>query len=155
MAIFADQTSFKLSSSAFENLKTIPMLNTCKGENLSPELHWVSPPKNTKSFALTCIDYDAPSGKVVHWIIYNIPSASLGLDQGIDRNAFTQGTNHLNKVGYDGPCPPPGKPHKYIFTLYALDIDLKIPEGVLLSDFENDIQSHVIAQTQLTGLFGT
>lgn len=148
-------SEIKFSSQAFVSLKTIPAMYTCKGDNVSPELQWSSPPKNTKSFAITCIDYDAPSGKFVHWIIFNIPASTLALEQGVDRDEWTQGMNHFRRIGYDGPCPPQGKPHKYVFTLYALDADLKLAKGVQIADFEMAIQSHILGQAQLTGLFGT
>jgi Raf kinase inhibitor-like YbhB/YbcL family protein len=148
--------SIQLTSSSFEHLKTIPVTFTCKGENISPELTWTPGPKDTKSFAMTCIDYDAPSGRVVHWIIFNISPEIHHLKEGIKEDVFfLQGANHSQKNSYTGPCPPPGKAHQYKFTIYALNEMLELPSGASIDAFEKAIQTHVLEQTQLIGLFST
>lgn len=155
----AAEPSFQLTSPAFADQDMMPVEYTCKGDNLSPELVWSNAPKGTESFAITCNDPDATKGNLFHWIIYNIPAKVNSLKKGIKKsetlsNGSSQGRNGKNRIGYDGPCPPTGKTHHYIFTLYALDSTLKIPPGSNLADFNKAIQGHVLKQTQLTGLFG-
>jgi Raf kinase inhibitor-like YbhB/YbcL family protein len=105
----------------------------CMGGNISPNLKWSGAPANTKSFALTMYDPDAPTGSGWwHWVVVDIPATATELTKGWG----TSGTSQLaggrqtrtvfGQPGYGGPCPPPGAPHRYIFTLYALDID-KMP----------------------------
>jgi len=157
--IYADDNSFQITSPAFTNQGLMPVNTSCKGDNKSPKLEWKNSPKGTQSFALTCIDPDAPGGNFIHWIIYNIPSQNHALNAGIDKtdtlqDGSKQGLNSFRRVGYDGPCPPPGKPHRYIFTLYALDSKLDLPARKNLADLENAIHGHILKQTQLIGLFG-
>lgn len=152
--------NFALISPSFKNQERIPLDHACDklGKNLSPPLTWTNPPANTKSFALTCVDPDAPRGPFTHWIIFNIPAAANKLDEGIARseklpNGTIQGMNHFDKLGYDGPCPPAGLPHHYIFTLYALDQTLKIEGEVTIEVFEKAIARHVLGKAELVGLF--
>jgi Raf kinase inhibitor-like YbhB/YbcL family protein len=104
----------------------------CKGANISPELRWEQPPKDTKSFAVTVYDPDAPTGSGWwHWVIFNIPpnATSLPRDAGKADGSkapagSVQSMTDFSQPGYGGPCPPPGdKPHRYIFTVYALKVD--------------------------------
>lgn len=107
----------------------------CQGGNISPALNWSGAPSGTKSYAVTVYDPDAPTGSGWwHWIVFNIPANVYGLA----KNAGNTQTNLLpagsiqsrtdfGKPGYGGPCPPAGdKPHRYIFTVYALKVD-KLP----------------------------
>lgn len=107
----------------------------CTGQNISPALHWANPPENTKSFAVTLYDPDAPTGSGWwHWVVFNIPAESRELvggagesTGGLSPAGSVQSMTDFGKPGYGGPCPPAGdKPHRYVFTVYALDID-KIP----------------------------
>ena len=101
----------------------------CTGGNHSPALAWSDPPAGTKSFAVTVFDPDAPTGRGWwHWVVYDIPAALKALPQ--DAGAASganlpqgarQTANDFGGPGYGGPCPPPGSPHRYVFTLYALD----------------------------------
>ena len=105
----------------------------CSGKNISPEVHWADAPKETKSFALTVYDPAAPTGSGFwHWIVYNIPATSKGFEKGWKSSAET-GTEIANDYGiahFGGPCPPPGKPHPYIFTIHALNTEkLDLPAG--------------------------
>lgn len=117
----------------------------CTGENVSPELRWSNIPAGTLSLALQLYDPDAPSGSGFwHWAVYNVPPSTTGLAQGAGNNAATLpagafgGTTDFLDTGtvlngnYGGPCPPQGdRPHRYIFTLYALSVDkLEVAGGV-------------------------
>ncbi len=104
----------------------------CSGRNVSPELRWERAPKETKSFAVTVYDPDAPTGSGWwHWIIFNIPSSVTSLpagagnpDSGAAPPGSLQSTTDFGRPGYGGPCPPAGdKPHRYVFTVYALKVD--------------------------------
>ena len=103
-------------------------------------------------------DPDAPMGTYVHWVIYNIPPTLTGLPEGVSTapqvsGIGTQGMNSARKSGYIGPCPPPGKPHRYFFTMYALDIWTIFDPGFSKEQVLQQIEGHVLAQGQVMGLF--
>lgn len=104
---------------------------TCDGSDISPPLIWSNVPKGTQSFALIVEDPDAPGGTFRHWAAYNIPATTTGLPAGFRAGApapFAQAQNDFGKIGYSGPCPPPGSRHRYVFTLMALSAStLAIP----------------------------
>lgn len=104
----------------------------CTGANVSPELNWENAPKDTKSFAVTVYDPDAPTGSGWwHWVIFNIhpsvtklPANAGKVDSGLAPKGSIQSMTDFGAPGYGGPCPPAGdKPHRYIFTVYALKVD--------------------------------
>src|SRR5215831_19220319 len=104
----------------------------CEGGNVSPSLAWKNAPAGTKSFALTVYDPDAPTGSGWwHWVMFNIPASVTSLSKGVGNPASgqtpkgaVQSKTDFGKAGYGGPCPPKGdKPHRYIFTVYALKVD--------------------------------
>ena len=104
----------------------------CEGGNVSPSLAWTNPPAGTKSFAVTVYDPDAPTGSGWwHWVMFNIPADVGSLPVGVGNPASgqtpkgaVQSKTDFGKPGYGGPCPPKGdKPHRYIFTVYALKAD--------------------------------
>jgi Raf kinase inhibitor-like YbhB/YbcL family protein len=103
-------------------------------------------------------DPDAPAGTWVHWVLYNLPTSARELAENIPNreqlsNGAYQGRNDFNKFGYGGPCPPPGKPHRYFFKLYALDTKLHLRLGAIKADVERAMQDHVRAQSQLIVLY--
>lgn len=118
----------------------------CKGENISPTLIWRNAPAGTKSFALQVYDPDAPTGSGFwHWAVYNIPPTTVMLSQGVGNSperlpagAFGGNTDFMDtgatggNGNYGGPCPPVGdRPHRYVFTIYALAVDkLEVAAGV-------------------------
>jgi Raf kinase inhibitor-like YbhB/YbcL family protein len=154
----AEDSGFRLSSPSFQDNAEIPARFTCSGDGLSPALAWTDPPAGTQSFALIADDPDAPGGVFTHWVIYDLPSATHQLPEGIahtaDPEGARQGRNDFDKVGYGGPCPPPGSPHRYSFRLYALDKKLNLRGGAPKSELERALKGHVLAQTELTGRFG-
>lgn len=139
----------KLESKDFEHNGDIPSRFTCQGEDVSPQLSWTDAPAGTKSFALSCRDPDAPGGNFTHWLACDIPSNVTGLEQG-EKVPGKELMTDFGKRGYGGPCPPSGK-HRYVFTLYALDVE-KL-EGVTEQDFMEKIQEHAIESAQLIGLY--
>ncbi len=136
-------------SSAFENNKLIPSKYTCDGANVNPPLKIEGAPEKTKTFALISEDPDAPAGLFVHWVVWNIP-----VEGEIKENTppGTAGLNGAKKRGYYGPCPPSGT-HRYFFRVYALDTALNLNSLSEKEDLENAMQSHVIAQGELMGLY--
>ncbi len=150
--------AFTLKSSAFKEGETIPVQYTCDGADISPPLKWEDVPAGTKSFALICDDPDAPMGTWVHWVIYGIPSNITELEEGLPKGATLkfgakQGTNDFRQLGYGGPCPPPGPPHRYYFRLYALDIEINLGPGASKQELLNVIKRHIISQAELMGRY--
>ena len=97
------------------------------GKNLSPQLAWSGFPADTRGFAVTCFDPDAPTGSGFwHWVLVNLPVASTGLDRGADPlpgDAFCV-RNDYGDNGYGGSAPPPGdRVHRYVFAVHAIDVD--------------------------------
>ncbi|MGD2152646.1 MAG: YbhB/YbcL family Raf kinase inhibitor-like protein [Gemmatimonadales bacterium] len=150
--------SIEVTSTAFEDGGFIPVRHTCQGEDVSPPLGWANVPAEAKSLALICDDPDAPRGTWVHWVIYDIPPGFTGLAEAIPPHEVTpdgakQGLNDFNRLGYGGPCPPPGGPHRYFFKLYALDIEPGLPAGATKADLLRVIKGHVLAEGQLVGKY--
>lgn len=140
-----------IESPAFEQHHTIPERYTCSGDNVSPPLKFEGLPKNAVSLVLIVDDPDAPRGTFDHWIVWNIPAASHEIKE--DAHFPMEGTNGYGERGYKGPCPPPGKPHRYFFKLYALDVQLDLPAGSSKAEVEKAIQGHILEKAELVGLF--
>src|SRR5215831_4960318 len=126
--VAASGAAITLSSTSLQDGR-VPKKFTCDGEDKSPPLTWRSRPDGTKALALTVTDPDAPGGAFTHWVLYNLPADANGLPEGVPKeaqlsNGSLQGKSDFGRVGYGGPCPPPGGPHRYVFTLYALDVKL-------------------------------
>jgi Raf kinase inhibitor-like YbhB/YbcL family protein len=150
--------SLQVKSTDFASGGEIPKQFTCSGADISPALEWSEPPAGTKSLALIADDPDAPVGTWVHWVIYNIPANLLKLPQNFPKtehpgDGSRQGRNDFEKIGYGGPCPPPGKPHRYFFKLYALDSKLNLPPGATKKDVESAMKGHILAQGEYMGRF--
>jgi len=153
--------SFTLRSAAFADGASIPSQYTCDGPDRSPPLAWSGAPPATKAFALICDDPDAPAGTWVHWVLFHLPAALTGLPDNVAKTGTlkelggaAQGNNTGQKIGYSGPCPPPGKPHRYFFKLYALDAGLALRAGATKAQLEQAMQGHVLAQAQVVGTYG-
>jgi hypothetical protein len=150
--------ALEIKSPAFGEGKAIPAKYTCKGDDISPPLGWSDVPEGTKSMALICDDPDAPMGTWVHWVVYNIPPGTGGLKEGIPEqetlpDGTMQGITDFGKIGYGGPCPPPGGPHRYYFKLYALDSGPDLKPGATKKDLLGAMEGHVLEETQLMGTF--
>ena len=150
-----------LASTAFADGQPIPQKHTCQGSDVSPPLNW-SPqggtPADIKSFALVADDPDAPMGTWVHWVIYDLPPGTMALPENVAKTQYAlgnakQGINDFRRLGYGGPCPPPGKPHRYFFKLYALDKMLDLKPGATRQDVEAAMKGHVLAEGQLMGTY--
>lgn len=147
-----------LTSQGFTNGSDIPTKYTCDGENVSPALAWKDVPSGTKSLALIVDDPDAPVGTWVHWVLFNIPPDATALPETASSepelaDGSRNGTNDFKTLGYGGPCPPKGAPHRYFFKLYALDRKLDLPSGAKKAQVEKAIEGHILAQTELMGRY--
>lgn len=156
----ADMPTFKLTSSAFTELGTIPARYTCEGGDTSPALAWEHAPAGTKSYALIVDDPDAPDPAApqttwVHWVVYDIPATASALAEGASKAlpaGSRDGVNDWQRPGYGGPCPPIGR-HRYFHKLYALDVmlpDLGAPNKAKL---EAAMRGHVLAKAELIGTY--
>ena len=133
----------------------------CTGKNVSPALAWSGAPKATKSFAVSMYDPDAPTGSGFwHWWVANIPASVTSLPKGAGSGTglpegAVQPHNDFSLAGYGGPCPPKGKPHHYVITVYALKVDkLDVDKGASPAVFGFNAHFHTLAKATLTGLYG-
>jgi Raf kinase inhibitor-like YbhB/YbcL family protein len=152
------KATFAVTSSAFTTGAEIPVKYTCNGQNVSPPLDWNQGPARTASFALTVDDPDAPLKAFAHWVIFDLPPDTRGLPEAVPKDGklasgALQGGNGFGKIGYAGPCPLSGSPHHYRFTLYALDKSLDLAAGASKEQVLEAMQGHVIAQSQLIGIY--
>lgn len=152
------EVTLSLYSTAFKEGDKIPVKYTCDGQDISPPLEWSEPPQQTRAFALIVDDPDAPVGVFTHWVIFNIASDSCKLTEAIPTQAqlpsgALQGKNDFGRIGYGGPCPPTGRPHRYQFTLYALDQSLDLKAGISKKQLLSAMQGHILAQGRLTGTY--
>jgi Raf kinase inhibitor-like YbhB/YbcL family protein len=143
----------QVTSAAFQEGATIPTQYTGDGKDLSPPLSWTGVPQGTKSLALICDDPDAPRGTWVHWVLFNIPSDQKELAGEKLPGGARQGKNDFGNIGYGGPAPPKGKPHRYFFKLYALDTTLDLPAGATKAQLEAAMKGHILAEGQIMGTY--
>lgn len=149
---------FQMTSTSFQHEKEIPAKYTCKGADVSPDLAWAGLPPGTQTLALIVDDPDAPDGTWVHWVIWNIPPTVHVLHEGFPKDAemndgTRQGKNDFGKAGYNGPCPPPGGPHRYFFHLFAVNAKLDLKPGASRADLDQALAGKVLSQTELMGKF--
>ena len=152
------EVKMEVTSSAFAEDAEIPKKYTCDAENVSPPLSWTAPPQGTASLVLICDDPDAPVGAWVHWVVYGLPPDARHLPEGVPPNEIIeggakQGRNDFRRIGYGGPCPPPGPAHRYFFKLYAVDIDLALGPGATKAEVLKAIEGHVLAEAQYMGRY--
>ncbi len=149
-------SDFPVSSTAFQEAQSIPFGYSCEGVNLSPALTWGPLPEGTRSTVLIMDDPDAPVGLFVHWVLYNLPPEVSSLAEGAgsgDPAAGTAGKNSYGRSRYDGPCPPPGKSHRYFFTIYATDLEPGLPAGLTAAEVRARIDGHILALSSLMGMY--
>ena len=139
----------KLSSPAFRANHSIPAVYSCDGKSVSPPLRWTSPPRRTRSFALRVYDRDA---RFVHWLGWRISPAARSLRRG--QHPPDEGRNDFGKIGYGPPCPPAGRTHHYVFTLYALARPLRLARGAGLRAFTAAVRrGGFLASASLVGTY--
>ncbi len=150
LAMALSAPTLTISSRAFTDGQPIPAKHSCQGADVSPDLAWSEGPSGTRTYALIADDPDAPGGTFTHWVLFNLLAPALG--EGAREG--TRGTNDFGKRGYGGPCPPPGKPHRYRFHVYAVDARLSGLQGTTTAaELRTALTGHVLAEGELTGLF--
>jgi Raf kinase inhibitor-like YbhB/YbcL family protein len=149
----------QITSTAFFDGTPIPVRHTCDDKNVSPHLKWAGVPEEAKVLVLIADDPDAPAGTWVHWVLYDLPASTSELAEDCPKGQFLpggakQGLNDFQHLGYGGPCPPSGKPHRYFFKLYALDGPVDLKPGATKKEVEKAMEKkHILAQTQLMGTY--
>jgi Raf kinase inhibitor-like YbhB/YbcL family protein len=147
--------------------EVVPIDHTADGKNVSPALAWSGAPANTKQFALIYDDPDVafgnPPQSFVHWVVYKIPGTAKGLPADLPMDAVLtapadiagtiQGLSGFKRTGYRGPAPPPGKPHHYTWTVYALDAELPLAEGLNRNQLMEAMKGHIIGQGSLVAIY--
>lgn len=163
--VSAQPAKITVQSSAFKDGQPIPLKHSAYGDNLSPPLMWSGLPSGTRKLALILDDPDAPTPQpFVHWVIYDIPATAKGLPEGLatdarpqapaDLKGTIQGPNGARRTGYFGPRPPAGSGvHHYTFTLYALDADVKLAEGLTKQQLLDQVRGHVVGEGKLVGVY--
>lgn len=157
---------FTLRSADLKTTEQIPLEYTyhgygCTGQNVSPQLSWQGAPADTKSYAITVYDPDAPTGAGWwHWVVYNVPASVHALAHGASAGDMPAGAvqalTSFSTHGYGGPCPPKGdKPHHYEFTVFALDVpELKLPADASPEMVGYTLHFHTLAKATFTALYG-
>src|SRR5262245_12176883 len=148
----------QLTSKAFQEGGPIPPKYTCDEKDISPPLQWDNVPPEVASLALIVDDPDAPVGTWVHWLLYDLSPNVTELPEDVPKTQYIsqgakQGLNDFRRLGYGGPCPPAGKPHRYFFRLYALDNVFDLKPGMSRKDLERAMEFHILAQVQLVGTY--
>ena len=150
----------QIISFAFEQDALIPSKYTCDGNGrLNPPLTISGVPEGTKSLALIVDDPDVPKqlrpdGTFTHWVLFNIPAETKEIPEG--GNPGTPGANTGGGRAYTGPCPPPQyepSEHRYVFKLYALDIELNLQSGAAKDEVLEAMKDHIITEAELTGRY--
>ena len=171
----AAPAALTVTSTAFQGGDALPKDYTADGKNVSPPLAWSGAPATTKEFALILDDPDANfggRGPFVHWVIYKIPGAAKGLPEGVPMgasisatgitgainglsgfNAFQRPGQPPTEPGYRGPAPPPGAPHHYRFTVYALNAPLDVKEGLDKGALLKAMEGRIVAQGEVVGVY--
>lgn len=143
-------SNMKLTSNDFKENENLSGMFTCDGKNINPHLKWSDFPKETKSFALTLIDPDAPSGNFIHWLVYDIPKDVNEIEQNSLPIGAKEVENDARRMGYFGPCPPSGT-HRYIFTVYALKAEHL--DNLNKGNFVEIIEKNKLDSAKLIGLY--
>lgn len=148
----------QITSAVFDNGNQIPARYTCDGRNVSPPLKWTNVPPATKSLVLIAEDPDAAAGTWVHWVLYGLAPNLAELPEGLPRDQYVmggarQGLNDFRHLGYGGPCPPQGKPHRYFFRLYALGAEIDLPPGAIKGNVVRGLEPHLLGEGELMGTY--
>lgn len=156
-----------LTSPTLKANEVVPIDHTADGRNVSPALAWTGAPAATRQFALVYDDPDVvfgnPAQSFVHWVVYKIPGTATGLPAELPMDAVLtapadiagtiQGLSGFKRTGYRGPAPPPGKPHHYTWTVYALDAELPLEQGLNRNQLLEAIKGHIIGQGSLVAIY--
>lgn len=156
--------TLEVTSAAFNNGARIQREYSGEGRDKSPPLAWTGASESVAEYALIVRDPDAPMGVWYHWVLYNIPADVTSVPAGLPRNAelqspvqARQGLNswQTDNVGYRGPMPPKGHgPHRYLFTVYALDTHIELAPNLATADaLMAKMDGHAVARGELMGTY--
>lgn len=160
------QSAFTVTSDSFRsggNVDNAQVFNRddCTGGNRSPQLSWHNPPAGTRSFAITVFDPDAPGRGWWHWAVAGIPAGTGSIAENasgsgaLKKLGAVEARNDFDVDGYGGPCPPPGKPHRYVVTIYALDTaDLHLAQGWPAEMFDHEINTAALGFARMVVKYG-
>jgi len=154
-----EASTMKLTSPAFTEGGKIPSKYTCDGENSSPPLSISDVPTKAKSLVLLMDDPDIPETAKKsfnvsvwdHWVVFNVPPGTKAVSEGRNPPGVI-GRNTRGNNTYGGPCPP-DREHRYFFKLYALDVELDLPEGATKAEVEKAMEGHILAEAKLMGRY--
>jgi len=136
-------------SSIFED-NFIPQKYTCDGQDINPPIFIKNLPEDTKTIVIIVEDIDAPSGVFVHWLAWNIPPIKE-IPEGYQPP--NEGINDFGKINYGGPCPPPGKEHRYFFRVYALNSILNLPSGSKKEELLPLLKGKILKSGEIYGIY--
>jgi hypothetical protein len=152
--------AFTVTSDSFTDGGALPDAQVQAKGNRSPHLKWTGAPDGTKSFAVTCFDPDAPTGSGFwHWTVANIPADATELPEGASPNGLpagaVEGRTDFGKPGFGGAAPPPGHgPHRYIFTVFAVDMDkLDVTRDDSGAKYGFNLHFHTLAKASITATY--
>jgi Raf kinase inhibitor-like YbhB/YbcL family protein len=140
-------------SSVFRSGSPIPAQYTCKGQNVNPPFNIFNLPSRTQSLVLIMHDPDAPGGDFLHWLVWDIPPSTESISVNSVPIGAVQGINSAGKVGYMGPCPPGGSPHRYRFDFFALDTTINLESGSTKDEVTKAMKGHILERAGLVGTF--
>ncbi len=150
----------KVTSPAFSDGATIPEKYTGDGPDVSPPLSIKDVDPKAVSLVIIMDDPDAPAGTFTHWVIWNIPTKITEIPEKVPRDREVKslggakhGMTDFGELGYGGPSPPPGKPHRYMFNVFALGTKLDLLAGTSRDALERAMKGHVLAKAVLTGIY--
>lgn len=151
---------FNAYSLAFDEGGTLSLRHTADGDDESPPLAWLDPPEETRSFAVICVDPDAPRGPFFHWAVFDIPADARGLSGAVPATEqvgrMRQAYNSFGRLGYGGPTPPPShRPHRYTFRIYALRVErLDVSAYPQAKAVQAAATAESLAEVSLTATYG-
>lgn len=149
--------AIKVTVKGFDEEGVIPREFTCEGSDDSPEVLISGLPEGASSLALIMDDPDAPSGTFTHWMLYNISPGTTVISRGSGKGGsegWSHGKNDFGKKAYGGPCPPRGHgPHRYYFTVYALDLQSPVEEGLQRNKLDKALEGHILDKGHYMGKY--
>jgi Raf kinase inhibitor-like YbhB/YbcL family protein len=155
----APTATISLNLPALSQNGTVARRYTCDGQDISPDVVWSGIPVSAKTLVLIADDPDAPSGVFTHWVVFNLPTNISGLPENLPRTPTLalggeQAANDFGRIGYNGPCPPPGSAHHYHFKLYALSTTLRLATNADARKLVAAMRGHVLARGEVVATYG-
>lgn len=152
-------SDLNLRVAAFSKGGRVPREFTADGADKSPAMEWSGAPPGTQAFSLVVDDPDAPVGTWTHWVLYDLPGSTGKLEENRARTPILesgakQGKNSWGRIGWNGPSPPPGKPHRYFFRLYALSAATGLAPGADRAALDRAMKGKVLGESQWMGTYG-